>query len=139
MNLELSTPALLFPAIAILMLGYVNRYVGTANVIRTFKKDYDSGYVHTEVVAQLKILKQRIQLSRVMLAIGAFAFMLSCLSMFLLFAGYQDAGETIFGVALLAMIISLLFAIRETQLSNRSLIIEIDDIFKREGKKEKSK
>ncbi|HSH31150.1 MAG TPA: DUF2721 domain-containing protein, partial [Candidatus Saccharimonadales bacterium] len=67
MDIELSTPALLFPAIAILMLGYINRYLGTANVIRTFKKDYDSGYIHTDITKQLTILRKRINMSRHML------------------------------------------------------------------------
>jgi hypothetical protein len=38
MELTLTTPALLFPAIAILMLGYINRYIGTTTVFETSKK-----------------------------------------------------------------------------------------------------
>lgn len=62
MSIPITTPALLFPAIAILMLGYVNRYLGTASVIRALKKDYDTGYKRVNVVAQLKIPKKIIQL-----------------------------------------------------------------------------
>jgi len=32
--MELSTPALLFPAISLLLLAYTNRFLGLANVIR---------------------------------------------------------------------------------------------------------
>jgi hypothetical protein len=56
--MDINTPALLFPAIAILTLGYVNRYLGTAGVIRNLKKDYDSGYVHSSITVQLAILKK---------------------------------------------------------------------------------
>ena len=137
MEIPLTTPALLFPAIAILMLGYVNRYLGIANVIRNFKKDYDTGYVHVDVVAQLKILKKRIELSRIMLTCGVIALMSACLSMFLIFADYAF-GEVAFGFSIIAMIASLLVSLYETSLSNKSLVIEINDIFNKEKNLTKS-
>lgn len=137
MEVSLSTPALLFPAIAILMLSYVNRYIGTANVIRTFKKDYDAGYAHIELVKQLKILKKRIELSRHMLTVGAIALMLASLSMFLIFSEFQRAGNIAFGLSLIAMIFSLFISLRETHLSNKSLMVEIEDIFKKESREKK--
>lgn len=137
MEIPLTTPALLFPAIAILMLGYVNRYLGIAGVIRSFKKDYDSGYVHVDVVAQLKILKKRIELSRIMLTFGVIALMSACLSMFLIFADYAF-GELAFGFSIIAMIASLLISLYETSLSNKSLVIEINDIFTKEKSRTKS-
>jgi hypothetical protein len=132
MEITLTTPALLFPAIAILMLGYVNRYVGAAVVIRTFKKDYDSGYKHTNLVKQLTVLKKRIELFRAMLSSGAAALMLACLSMFLIFSNFQGAGAVTFGLSLVAMIYSTLLSLYETSLSNKSLLIEIDDVVKKE-------
>lgn len=137
MELSLTTPALLFPAIAILMLGYVNRYQSTANLIRTFKKDYDANYIHTEVVLQLEVLKRRIELSRHMLTMGAIALFLACLSMFLLFTQFQQAGKIVFGLSLLVMIASVLISLYETSLSNKSLFVEIHDIFDKEMKKGK--
>lgn len=132
MEITLTTPALLFPAIAILMLGYVNRYVSTAGVIRAFKKDYDSGYKHTNVVAQLQVLQKRIELSRHMLTLGALALLLACCSMFLIFAQLQNAGNIAFGLSLIAMIASIFVSLYETRLSNRSLLIEVDDILTKE-------
>ncbi len=135
MEIPLTTPALLFPAIAILMLGYVNRYLGTANVIRTFKKDYDSGYAHTDVVRQLKILRKRIELSRIMLTAGVIALITACASMFLILQELQGLGKTSFGISILAMIVSLFISLYETFLSNKSLFIEVDDIFRQEKTK----
>lgn len=137
MDLSLSTPALLFPAIAILMLGYINRYVAVANVIRTFKKDYDAGYVHAKIVKQLTILKKRIELLRYALSLNALALVCACLSMFLIFAGYQRSGEISFGTSLILMILSLTLSAYETSLSNTSLLVEINDIFKHEENKKK--
>lgn len=139
MNLPITTPALLFPAIAILMLGYVNRYLGTANLIRNIKKDYDTGYKRVNVVTQLEILKKRIELSRYMLEVGALALISACLSMFLIFADKQDFGEIVFGLSLIAMITSVVISFYETSLSNKSLLIEIEDVFKKEALRPKEK
>ena len=134
MELTLTTPALLFPAIAILMLGYINRYISAANVIRTFKKDYDAGYVHTDIVVQIKILRTRVELLRIMLSVAITALMCACVSMFLIFARYQTAGKIVFGASLLGMIVSMILSLFETSQSNKSLHIEISYILGQEAK-----
>ena len=135
MEINLTAPALLFPALAILMLGYVNRYVSLAGVIRSFKKDYDSKYIHTNLLEQLKILKIRIELLKYVLLSAMTALILACLSMFFIFINMQDAGKIVLGLSLLVMITSILISISETSLSNKSLIIEIDDIVMKEKNK----
>ncbi|MDQ5886205.1 MAG: hypothetical protein QG628_602 [Patescibacteria group bacterium] len=135
MDIPITTPALLFPAIAILMLGFVNRYLGTSSLIRSIKKDYDTGYKRVDITNQLHILTKRIELSRYMLTLGSFALMLACLSMFLIFVDRQNLGNKVFGLSIAAMITSLLVSMYETSLSNKSLLIEIDDIFKKEKHK----
>ncbi len=136
MQLDLTTPALLFPGVAILMLGYINRYLGTATVIRNFRKDYDAGYKHVDLARQLTILRRRIGLSRLMMATAAVALLLACLSMLLVFEEAQNAGEVVFSLALLAMILSICLALYETALSNKSLLIEINDILNKEKTKD---
>jgi hypothetical protein len=135
MDIPITTPALLFPAIAILMLGYVNRYLGTSSLIRTIKKDYDTGYKRVDITHQLHILARRIELSRHMLSMGSVALMLACLSMFFIFIQQQEFGNKVFGLSIAAMITSILISLYETSLSNKSLLIEIDDIFKKEKHK----
>lgn len=128
MELPITTPALLFPAIAILMLGYINRYIGTANVVRSYRKDHASGYVRKDIKAQLAILRRRLEYSRSMITFAALALILACLSMFLIFISQQLAGEVVFGLSLLSMIISSIISLYETRLSNKSLIMEMDDM-----------
>lgn len=130
--MDITTPALLFPAIAILMLGYINRYLGTAQLIRTIKKDYDRGYKRVKVVEQLAILAKRIQLSKHMLLIGGVSLMLACVSMLLIFTKQQTAGSLVFGGAVVGMVLSLTVSIYETSLSNKSLLIEVNDVFEKE-------
>lgn len=133
MELPITTPALLFPAIAIMTLGYVNRYLGIAGVIRTFKKDYDTGHTHTAIVSQLTILKKRIELARHMISIAIGSLMLACLSMFFIFLGWNTVGVAVFGISVLAMILSMMFSLYEIRLSNKSLLIEIHDILEKEN------
>ena len=137
MDLPITTPALLFPAIAILMLGYVNRYIGTANVIRTYRKDQMSGYVREDVIEQLAVLRRRIELSRYMMTFAATALMLACLSMFFIFISQQLTGESIFGLSLTFLIVSVIISMYETSLSNTSLFMEIDDLIAEEKVKKK--
>lgn len=135
MSIDINTPALLFPAIAILTLGYVNRYLGIAGVIRTFKKDYDTGYTHNDIAMQLNILKKRVGLARNMIGIAIGALMLACLSMFFIFIEWNTAGVIVFGASVLGMILSMLFSLYETRLSNESLYIELHDILEQEKRK----
>lgn len=139
MAIDINTPALLFPAIAILTLGYVNRYLGIAGVIRNFKKDYDTGYVHNDIVVQLHILKKRVQLARNMIGTAIGALMLACLSMFFIFIDWNEVGVIVFGASVLGMILSMLFSLYETTLSNRSLFIELHDILEKESTKQKTR
>lgn len=134
MDIPITTPALLFPAIAILMLGYINRYLGSSSLIRNFKRDYDTGYSHIEIVKQLTILKKRVELSRYMLTVGSLSLMFACASMFFIFVNLQSIGNLTFGLSVLGMIVSLFISIYETTLSNRSLMIEVNDILTKEKK-----
>lgn len=126
MELPITTPAMLLPAIAILMLGYVNRYLGTANVIRSYRRDHASGFKRSDLDRQLKVLKKRIELSRFMMSFASFALILTFLSMYLLFIEQSEYGQIIFGLSLISMITSILIALYETALSNKSLFMEIE-------------
>lgn len=75
------------------MLGYVNRYISVAGVIRTFKKDYDSGYKHVNLTQQVKILYTRLRLLQFMLTGGAIALIFACLSMLIIFWGSRPPAK----------------------------------------------
>jgi len=40
MELSINTPALLFPAISLLLLAYTNRFLAIANLVRRLYEDY---------------------------------------------------------------------------------------------------
>ncbi len=72
--MELTTPALLFPAISLLLLAYTNRFLVLAQLIRQLhssERDYFQSMVFQSMVQrQIANLRQRIALIRLMQALG---------------------------------------------------------------------
>lgn len=127
MDLTLTTPALLFPAISLLLLAYTNRFLAVASVIRQLHgllvKNAPKHY-HEE----LKSLRHRMELIRQMQAVGVLSLFFCVLCMFLLFAGMIFAGKITFGVALLLLLASLALSVREIQLSVDALDLHLRDL-----------
>jgi hypothetical protein len=127
MELTLTTPALLFPAISLLLLAYTNRFLAVASVIRQLHgqllKNAPAHY-HEE----LKSLRHRMELIRKMQAIGVLSLFCCVLCMFLLFAGLILAGKITFGIALLMLLASLGLSVREIQLSVDALDLHLRDL-----------
>ncbi|QIL75652.1 DUF2721 domain-containing protein [Hymenobacter sp. HDW8] len=127
MEITLTTPALLFPALSLLLLAYTNRFMALANRVRTLKSQYQTTH-SSHLMLQIQNLRQRLVIVRNMQAVGI-ASMFGCvLCMFLLFAGFVQAGQFIFGASLLALLVSLAMSLREIQISGDALNIELNDM-----------
>jgi hypothetical protein len=125
----LTTPAVLFPAVSLLMLAYTNRFLAISNLIRNLKKQYDiDGEEH--LLAQIRSLRRRILLIRNMQFLGITSLFLCVLSMFFVFENQANIGFQIFGAALIALIGSLMLSLREIHLSVIALNLEMKDIEK---------
>tara|TARA_R110000868_G_scaffold101343_7_gene278984 strand:+ start:1485 stop:1880 length:396 start_codon:yes stop_codon:yes gene_type:complete len=126
-ELTLTTPALLFSAISLIMLAYTNRFIAYAAIIRDLhdkyllKKD-------ERLIKQIKNLKQRLYLTRAMQITGITSLLLCVLTMFLIFIEQQVAAIWVFGIALILLIISLALLIKEIQISVKALEHHISDI-----------
>ncbi|TXK50730.1 DUF2721 domain-containing protein [Pontibacter qinzhouensis] len=127
MELTLTTPGLLFPALSLLLLAYTNRFMATASLIRGLKPRYASTHSHL-VLAQIQNLRTRLVLIRNMQAVGIGSLFGCVLCMFLLFAGYNTAGKYVFGLSLLMLLASLGLALREIQISVHALELELNDM-----------
>ena len=127
MELGLTTPALLFPAISLLLLAYTNRFLTLANLIRELHKSYKSNPEHI-ILAQISNLRYRVTLIRNMQVYGIASFFLCVLCMFVLFAGQELLGKVIFGVSLMALMISLGISFREIQVSVDALNFRLSDL-----------
>lgn len=126
-QLTLTTPALLFSAISLIMLAYTNRFLAYASVIRSlhdkYKKEKDS-----ILIAQIKNIKQRLYLTRSMQIFGISSLLLCVLTMLLIYIQQYIIAVWVFGLALLLLIISLGLLIVEIQISVKALEHHISDI-----------
>ena len=136
-QLTLTTPALLFSAISLLLLAYTNRFLAYANVVRTLHARYkeslaekENGKTHPEalIVGQIQNLRKRLVLTRTMQLLGIGSLLLCVLCMFLIYIDFQLAAEIIFGIALVMLIISLAISIREIQISVKALDLHLSDM-----------
>ncbi|WP_041421997.1 DUF2721 domain-containing protein [Shewanella sediminis] len=112
MHVSLTTPALLFPAISLLLLAYTNRFFALAALIRSLSNNGKP--VHSE---QLKNLRQRISIIRRMQESGVMSFALCVVCMIFIYVGLNKIGSLIFGCSLLLLLYSLLLSVKEIRIS----------------------
>jgi Protein of unknown function (DUF2721) len=126
-ELNLTTPALLFPAISLLLLAYTNRFLALAALMRDLYSRYQREH-DPRIKGQLENLRYRIKIIRNMQICGVASFFGCVLCMFVLFAGYVLIGQWVFGASLTFLMISLLLSLRELLVSIDALNLEIADI-----------
>lgn len=136
MDISLATPALLFPAVSLLLLAYTNRFLALAHLIRTLHANHK---IEPDplIVQQIQFLRHRVVLIKNMQATGVMSIFLCVLCMFLLFAGYQRAGQLVFALSLIFLMISLSLSLREIQISVNALNLQISDLEKQEKREGK--
>jgi hypothetical protein len=134
MELTLSTPALLFPAISLLLLAYTNRFLTIAALIRELYGRYKA-QPDPKILGQMANLRYRIIIIRNMQAFGVSSFFSCVLCMFLLFAGQITLAKWTFGGSLMLLLISLGLSLREIQVSVDALTLQIEDVEEMEQKK----
>jgi Protein of unknown function (DUF2721) len=127
MELTLTTPALIFPAISLLFLAYTNRFLTLANLTRELYARYKAE-PDPVIKGQLHNLRYRISIIRHMQIFGVLAFFGCVLCMFLLFAGLMMAGKYVFGASLVSLLVSLALSLRELIISIDALKLQIRDI-----------
>jgi hypothetical protein len=125
MEMTITTPSLLFPAISLLLLAYTNRFVVLTNVIRQLSKT-DNATSEALVRRQIDSLRTRIQVIRRMQAFGVLSFVLCTLSMFSLLLNWYLAGQLLFANSLILLVISLMFSFYEVNISTEAINIELE-------------
>jgi hypothetical protein len=132
MQITITTPALLFPAISLLLLAYTSRFLALATLVRQLHSEYRQN--HTAFLhGQISNLKKRLVIIRNMQAVGALSFFMCVLSMFLLLMDKILIGEIIFGGSLVFLMISLVMSFWEIQISIGALNIQLREIEEKEG------
>ncbi len=126
-ELTLTTPALLFSAISLIMLAYTNRFLAYAAVIRNLHDKFLEKQDVT-LIRQIKNLKRRLHLTRWMQIFGISSLLGCVLSMFLIYIEQPAVAIWVFGLALILLILSLALLIQEINISAQALELHLSDI-----------
>jgi len=126
--MDITTPALLFPAISLLLLAYTNRFLTLAQLIRQLAADHNNPHL---VARQIPGLKRRIGLIKYMQTFGVVSFLLCALSMLAIYAAYGSLGNALFGLSIIALAVSLLLSLGEVVISTQALSVVVEDIERR--------
>ena len=127
MEINLTTPALLFPTVSLLMLAYTNRFLTIATIIRNLHDRYRENQ-NENLLGQIANLRYRTYLIRNMQIFGVLSLLMCVVSMFALFAGWTMGGQWSFAIALVLMIVSMLISLRELTISVGALDLLLTDL-----------
>lgn len=126
-ELTLTTPSLLFSAVSLIMLAYTNRFISYAQLVRNLAQDYEE-HPSEDLEAQIRNLRKRLYLIRLMQVLGIFSLFLCVVTMFLIYVGFQLLAIYIFGLGMFSLIGSLGVSIQEITISVKALEIRLNKI-----------
>ncbi len=126
-EITLTTPALLFSAISLIMLAYTNRFLSYATLIRTLHEKFKIN-PNDVLLGQIANLRRRLYLTKYMQILGVSSLFLCVFTMFLIFIGSPMPAIWMFGIALLLLIGSLGVSIHEIQISVKALDLHLGDM-----------
>ncbi len=129
MDFTINTPALLFPAMSLLLLAYTNRFNVIASRIRSLRDLWEKEH-DDKILFQLHNLRRRVKLIRLMQGAGVMCMFGCVLCMYLLLSNQPEIAKYTFGTSLLLMLLSLYLSLREIHLSVVSLDIVLSDLEK---------
>ncbi|MEN1784387.1 MAG: DUF2721 domain-containing protein [Bacteroidota bacterium] len=127
MQLTLSIPALLFPAISLTMLAYNARYLAIAALIRQLNKQFQETKA-APLKQQIDSLRKRLNIIKNMQATAIISFLLAAVTMFLVYVELRVWANLIFGISLVFLMISLVLSLLEVQLSTKALEIQLKNM-----------
>ena len=129
MNIDYTVTALMFPAIPLMMSVYANRFHTLSNLVRKIHDEYVwEKHIPPEWEKQLKNLNGRIKWLKLTLGFASFGFLFNMMTVFALYLGMIGLARLIFGSCCLAMIISVIFFIRDINVSTETLKLHLSDM-----------
>lgn len=127
MQISITTPALLLPAISVLFLAYANRYLAISKRTRELHGLYNktqSFYAKKQVES----LRKRIRLIIIMQLLAVMGIISCVLTMGLVFFGLQKIATYCFLTGMILIVFSLLVSMWELLISTQALNIELQKI-----------
>ena len=133
-NFEPSMPVMLLPAITFLMISFGTRFTVISNLIRkihdessektiTKTKDY-----RKRITSEISALNTRLLLTQVLQVAAGLSFLLSVISILLIFLNNENLSLTFFISGLIGLVISIILFIIEITISSKSLRVHIADV-----------
>ena len=126
----ITTPALLFPAISLLMLAYTNRFLVIAQLIRSLYKQ-NAEDPDMDIRNQIIHLRLRILVIRRMQVAGILSFIFCVVTMMTLFLNFELLTSCLFGTSLILLLVSLCFSLYEVHISGHALNLQLKNLEKR--------
>ena len=127
-EININTPALLFPAITLLMLAYTNRFLSLAALVRRLHVEYNRGEKEKNILRQIKNIRTRLNLIRYMQSFGVLSFLCCVLCMYSLFRGWMILAHWIFATSLICLLVSIILSLLEINKSTKAIELELGDI-----------
>ena len=119
----------MFPAIPLIMSVYSNRFHTLSSLIRKINDEFViEKHTPPEWKAQLMNLDNRIVVIKYSIMFAAFGFLFNMLTVFALYLESLIIARFIFGSCCLSMMISIVFFIREIQISTKALKLHLSDM-----------
>ena len=129
MDIDYTVAALMFPAIPLMMTMYSNRFHTLSALIRQIHDQYTfEKKIPPEWENQLHVLNKRTNYLKYVMGFSAFGFLFNMLTVFALYLNELFLARVIFGSCCLSMIISIIFFIREIQISTNALNLHMSDM-----------
>ena len=130
MDININTPALLFPAVSLIMLAYTNRFLALASVVRNLHDRYHNldDAKKPLIHAQIKNLRVRMRIIRNMQILGVSSFIIAIVCMYAITIGKMETASFLFASSLVLFAVSLILSLWELFISTRSIEIELSDL-----------
>lgn len=128
LEININTPALLFPAITLMMLAYTNRFLSLAALVRKLHSEYMQGGKEKNILSQIKNLRSRLNLIRYMQAFGVVSFFCCVWCMYAIYRNWIELAHWIFAGSLFFLMLSIFLSLLEINKSTKAIELVLGDI-----------
>lgn len=125
-EITISTPALVFPALSVLMLAYTNRFIAISKRVRALHAEHKNN-PQKNLQRQIKSLHKRLMFIRNMQVLAIIGFLINMISIFLILINLANVATILFGISLLAIICSLIISVLEINMSVQAMSFELEE------------
>ena len=133
MDLDLTTAALVLPAIPFLMLTFGTRFTVVTELIRKIHDEYAADIDLDDVRAkrmlgEISTLKKRLLMIQVNQTLASLSFFVNLSTVFALYMQYQYLSKLLFGIVLGLLMLAIILFIIEIGIATKSLNLHLSDL-----------